>query len=208
MPRRSPRREYARHSAAGGCRLPACGSRLMRRLAAKLSNDERGALLAEIARNRGRQLLDRDGGAPQPEARRHRRALGRHEQVRLQPFDRGRRARERGGHVGEDVERQAPQHAVHQRRQVEPEQVLRAQPRDAERAERQDVLADQIGVREARQQQRVGPYQNADGHAGERAARGAVAPDQPAEERRVRAVRRPRRRAGRSPQAGPRRPRR
>ena len=46
----------------------------------------------------------------------------------------------------------------------------------------EDVLADQAGVREARQQQRVDPDQDAGGHAGERAARGAVAPDQAAEE--------------------------
>ena len=44
--------------------------------------------------------------------------------------------------------------------------------------------ADDAGVREARQQQRVGPDQDADRHAGDRAARGAVAPDQAAEERR------------------------
>ena len=71
---------------------------------------------------------------------------------------------------------------MHQRRQVEAEQMLRAQPRDAERAEFEDILAEQTGIRKARQQQRVGPDENADDHAGERAARGAVAPDQSAEE--------------------------
>ena len=60
--------------------------------------------------------------------------------------------------------------------------MLRAQPREAERAEREDVLADQAGVGEARQHQRVEPDEDAGGHAGERAARGAVAPDEAAEE--------------------------
>ena len=38
------------------------------------------ALLAEIARDRGGQFLDRHRGAPEPEARRDRRQIGRHEQ--------------------------------------------------------------------------------------------------------------------------------
>ena len=71
--RRSPRRGCARHSAAAGSRPRALGSRLMR--AAHGVAVERGAraLLAEIAGDRRGQFLDRDRGAPQPEARRHRR---------------------------------------------------------------------------------------------------------------------------------------
>ena len=98
-----------------------------------------GALLAEIARHRRDQLLDRHRRAPQPEARRHRREVGGHEQVGLQPLDRRRHAAERERHIGEDVEREAPDHAVHQRRQVEPEQRLRPQQRDAQRSVAQNV---------------------------------------------------------------------
>ena len=43
-------------------------------------------------------------------------------------------------------------------------------------------LSDKIGFGKARQQQRVGPHQDAGDHARECTARGAVAPDQPAEE--------------------------
>ena len=50
--------------------------------AAKLSNDGARALLAEIARDRRGQFLDRHRGAPEPEARRDRREIRRHEQVR------------------------------------------------------------------------------------------------------------------------------
>ncbi len=60
--------------------------------------------------------------------------------------------------------------------------MLRAQPRDAEWPKRQDIFAQQFGVRQARQQERIGPHQDAGAHAGERAPRGAVAPDQSAEE--------------------------
>ena len=138
-----------------------------------------GALLAEIAGDRGGQFLDRHRRAPQPEARRHRREPRRHEQVGLHALDRGRRAPQREADVGEDVERQAPDHAVHQRRQVEPEQMLRPQRIDAPRAGGEEAC-----VGEARQQQRIGPGQDADGHAGDGAARGGAAPDQAAEERR------------------------
>ena len=93
-----------------------------------------GALLAEIAGDRRGQLLDGHGRTPQPEARRHRRQTRRHEQVGLHPLDRARRAPGREADVGEDVEREAPHHAVDQRRQVEPEQVLRPQPVEAPRA--------------------------------------------------------------------------
>ena len=55
-----------------------------------------------------------------------------------------------------------------------PNRCLRPQQRDAEQAVLEDVLADQTGVGKARQQQRVGPDQNADDHAGDRAARGAA----------------------------------
>ena len=73
---------------------------------------------------------------------------------------------------------------MHQRRQVEPEQRLRPQHREAERPVGQDLPADDADVGEARQQQRIGPGQDADRHAGDGAARGGAPPDQAAEERR------------------------
>src|ERR1043165_4271665 len=73
---------------------------------------------------------------------------------------------------------------MNQRRQIEPEQVLRAEQPNAERAVFEECLTEEIGVRKARQQQRIGPDENADAHAGEGPARRAVAPDEPANERR------------------------
>ena len=143
-----------------------------------------GAVRAEILPDRVHQVLDRDRRAPAAEVRRGRRELLRHEQVGLQMLDRRRLPRERDDHIGGDIEHQAPQHAVHQRRQVEAEQRLRPQRRDAERALLQHLRADQRGIGEARQEQRVDPDQEADDHAGERAGRGAAAPEQSAEERR------------------------
>ena len=79
---------------------------------------------------------------------------------------------------------EAPHHAVNERRQVEPEQVLRPQQRRCPTGPRRECAADDAGVGEARQQQRIGPDQDADGHAGDGAARGGAPPDQAAEERR------------------------
>ena len=76
------------------------------------------ALFAEIARHRRGQLLHRHRGAPQPEARRHRRQLRRHEQIGLQPLDRRRLAAQREADKAQDVDDQAEQHAVHQRRKA------------------------------------------------------------------------------------------
>ena len=139
------------------------------------------ALLAEIARDRLRQLLHRHRGAPEPEARRDRRQLARHEQVGLQALDRRGRPPQREADVADQIEHQAPDHAVHQRRQVEPEQMLRAQDREAERPLGQDALADDADVGQRRQQQRIGPHQNAGGHAGNGAGGGGAPPDQAAE---------------------------
>ena len=79
---------------------------------------------------------------------------------------------------------QAPEHAMHQRWQVEPEQRLGAQHRHSPRPLAENAGLDDAGVHEARQQQRIGPHQDAGRHAGERAARGGAPPDQAAEERR------------------------
>ena len=57
-------------------------------------------LLAKVARHGRGQLLESDGGAPQPEARRDRRQVGGNEQVGLQSFDRSRRAAQRENHIG------------------------------------------------------------------------------------------------------------
>ena len=77
---------------------------------------------------------------------------------------------------------EAPDHAVDERRQVEAEQRLRPQKREAPRAVAENAEPNDAGVGEARQQQRIGPDQDADRHAGDRAARGRAPPDQAAEE--------------------------
>ncbi len=73
---------------------------------------------------------------------------------------------------------------MHQWRQFEPEQVLRPQRDDVPRAVGEDVLANNADVGEARQQQRIGPDQDARRHAGDGAARGGAPPEQAAEKRR------------------------
>ena len=99
---------------------------------------ERGAraLLAEIARDRGGEFLHRHRGAPEPEARRDRRQIRRHEDVGLQPLDRRGRAAQGEADIAQEIDRQAPDHAVHQRRQIEPEQVLRPQRGEIPRGRR------------------------------------------------------------------------
>ena len=143
-----------------------------------------GALGTEILRHRALDILNRDGGAPAPEGRRDRGEGVRHEQVGLQALDRRRRACERHDDVSQDVERQAPQHAVQQRRQIGAEQRLRPQRLDAERAMLQQQQAGCAVFKEARQEQRVDPHGNADQHAADGAARGRLPPEQSAEERR------------------------
>ena len=143
-----------------------------------------GALLAEIARHRAGQFLHRHRGAPEPEARRHRRQIRRHENIGLQPFDRRGRAAQREADIANQIERQAPDHAVHQRRDFQPEQMLRAQHRQAPRPVGEDALADHADVGESRQQQRIGPDQDAGAHAGDGAVGGGAPPEQPAEKRR------------------------
>ena len=95
----------------------------------------------------------------------------------------GRRPKRKADIEG-DIDNKAEQHAMNQRRQIETEQRLRPQTGEAPRPIGQDMLAHDAGVENARQQQRIGPDQNARGHAGDGAARGAAPPDQPAEKRR------------------------
>ena len=141
-----------------------------------------GALFAEIARHRGGEFLHRHRRAPEPEARRNRREIRRHEQIGLQPLDRGRFAAQRNAGVASAIDEQAPDHAVHQRRQIEPEQMLRAQESQPPRPVGKDVLADETDIGKARQQQRIAPDQDAGGHAGDGAAGGGAPPEQSAEE--------------------------
>ena len=112
----------------------AAGSRLPGWPAAKASKAWRGALGAEILRHRALDVLHGHGRAPAPERRRDRRQRVGHEQIRLQPFDRRRPLRDRHHDVGQDVERERPEHAMHQRRQVGAEQCPRTQRLDAERS--------------------------------------------------------------------------
>ena len=160
----------------------AAGSRLPGWPAAKASKAWRGALGAEILRHRALDVLHGNGGPPAPERRRDRRQRVGHEQIRLQPFDRRRPLRDRHHDVGQDVERERPEHAMHQRRQIGAEQCPRTQRLDAERSVLQQQQAGGIALQEARQEQRIGPHRKADQHAGHGAARGSLAPEQAAEE--------------------------
>jgi hypothetical protein len=141
-------------------------------------------LLAEVAGHGRAELLDRHRRTPQAEARGDRCQVGGDEQVALQPLDRRRRASQREADIGNDIEAQAPDHAVQQRRQLEPEQRLRPQQGEPQRSFAQQGEGDDAGVGKARQQQRVGPHHDADHHAGDGAARGGALPEQAAEERR------------------------
>ena len=141
-----------------------------------------GALGAEILRHRALDILHRDRGAPAPEGRRDRRQRVRHEQIGLQPLDRRRLPRQRHHDVGQDVERERPQDAMQQRRQVGAEQRLRPQRLDAERPVLQQQQARGGGLEETRQEQRVDPHRDADQHAAHGAARGRLPPEQAAEE--------------------------
>ena len=82
------------------------------------------------------------------------------------------------------IERQRPQHAVQQRRQIGAEQRLRTQRLDAERAVLQKHQPCGVAVEETRQEQRIDPHRKADQHAGHGAARGGAPPEQAAEKRR------------------------
>src|ERR1700730_8361069 len=115
------------------------------------------ALLAEVAGDGRGQLLDRYRGAPQPKARRNGGEVGGDEEVRLQSFDRGWRSSKREHCIGKSIERKAPDYAVGERWQIEPDERLRAQQRDSPRTLGEQALTDDAGVRQARQQQRVGP---------------------------------------------------
>ncbi|MET3256014.1 hypothetical protein ABIA29_006258 [Bradyrhizobium japonicum] len=143
-----------------------------------------GAVGPEILRDRGLDVLHGDGGAPAAEIRGDRRERVGHEQIGLHQLDGRRPPCQRQQHIGEDVERQRPDDAMHQRRQVGAEQRLRPQHLDPERAvlEQQDACG--RGIHEARNEQRVEPHREADQHAADRAARGRPPPQQPTEEAR------------------------
>ena len=110
------------------------------------------ALLAEVARDRGGEFLHRHRGAPEPEAGRDRREIRRHEDIGLQAFDRRGLVTQGEADIAQEIDREAPDHAVHQRRQLQPEQMLRAQHRQSPRPVGEDVLADDADVGECRQQ--------------------------------------------------------
>ena len=166
-----------------------------------------GALGAKILRHRALNVLNRHGGPPAPEGRRDRRERTGHEQVGLQPFDRGRLARQRQHDIGQKVERKRPEHAMQQRRQIGAEQGLRPQRLDAERAVLQQQQARGTAVEEARKKQRVDPH----GAAGQHAARWRLARSRGARTGRRKmpapAARSPRTTTGRSPPVARRRAR-
>ena len=141
-----------------------------------------GALLAEIARDRGGQFLDRHRGTPQPEARRDRRKVGRHEQVGLQPFDRSRLASERKRHIGEHVERRLQTTPCASGGRSRPSSACGRSHAMPHGPCVSTLCPTMPASAKLGSKQRIGPGQDADRHAGHRAARGRAPPDQPAEE--------------------------
>ena len=63
-----------------------------------------GAIWTEILGDGALNLLHRHAGTPTAERWGHRRQRIGHEQVRLQSFDRGRLARQRQHHIGQQVQ--------------------------------------------------------------------------------------------------------
>src|SRR5215471_4516634 len=110
------------------------------------------ALFAEVAGDGRGQFLDRYRGAPQPKARRDRSQVGGNEKVGLQSLDRGRRPSKREHHIGKSVERKAPDYAVGERWEIESDERLRAQQRHSPRAQGEQAVTDDTGVRQAWQQ--------------------------------------------------------
>src|SRR3569623_1793308 len=100
-----------------------------------------GALMAEILRDGGKQILHRHGGAPAAEIRRYLCKVARHEQVRLQSLDRCRLLEKGQRDIGQQVQREAPQKAVYQRRHLAAEQMLRPQDGDDEQTFLQPLSA-------------------------------------------------------------------
>ena len=84
-----------------------------------------GPLGAEILRDRALDVVHGDRGAPAAEARCGRSELIGDEQIGLQPLDRGGLSPQRQQDKGRDVQRQAPEHPVQERRQIGAEQRLR-----------------------------------------------------------------------------------
>ena len=95
----------------------------------------------------------------------------------------GRRG-ERAADEERDIGDEAEHHAVHERRQIEAEQRLRPQPAMPNGPSLRICSPTMPASEMLGKQQRIGPYQNAGGHAGDGAVRRAAPPDQSAEKRR------------------------
>ena len=104
--------------------------------------------------------------------------------MRLQPFDGLGRPQQRDRHERQHVGGDAPQHAVRQRIEAQVEQGVRRQKAKAERAFRHDGARQPAGLDDPWQQQRVGPHCKPGDDAGNGPARGGIAPQEAAEERR------------------------
>ncbi len=151
-----------------------------------LGEGARGAFGAEIARDGVLHVGGGHGRAPQAERRGQRRTRGvvEHENAGLQPFHRLRRAQQRYGDEGRYVGREAPQHAMCQRLEAEIEQRARRQKTETEGAGREDIAREPAGLDHPRQQQRVGPDEEAGEDPRDGAAGRGVAPEQAADESR------------------------
>ncbi len=143
----------------------------------------RRPLLAEVPHHRRPQLVHRDARAKQAEAGRRVHVRLAHEHVRLHPLHRRHGTPEGTCDVGHDVEGQAPDHPMGQLRQLDAEQGRRLEGGQAERARHHGVGPDHAVPDEARQQERVGPGDEADRKAGAGAECRSPRPDQPSQER-------------------------
>ena len=140
------------------CRSASAGGRQRARpLGRELRERAPRPVGAQIARGHRLQLADLDRAAPQARGGVALAPVGVDERARLQALDRLRHAGQRDRDVGQRVGQQAPEHAVRQRVEVQPEQMLRPQPADPERAGLEQRHRQPAGLRERGHQQRVGP---------------------------------------------------
>src|SRR5262245_66403813 len=117
------------------------------------------AFLAKIPRNGAREFLYRHRGSPQTEAWCDRCEIGRHKGVGLQALYRRRLPPQRETDVENDIQQKTPSDPVHQRRQIESEQVLWPQYAEACRPMGEDALPDYADVGQGWEKKGIAPHQ-------------------------------------------------
>src|SRR5262245_50123674 len=140
------------------------------------------AFLTKIARNGAREFLYCHRGTPQTEARRDRREIGRHKGVGLQALYRRRLPPQRETDVEKDIQQKTPSDPVHQRRQIESEQVLWPQHAETRRPVGEDALPDYADVGQGWEKKGIAPHQKTGSHASDGSGRSRATPQEAAEE--------------------------